>query len=88
MILAIKTFTIFIIVFIFMAIFVFAFAFVFGSIINKAKELNKQEMQKQDYKPNNVANNKIKCEYCGTLIDKTATKCPYCTANVDKIKDN
>ena len=42
-----------------MAIFVFAFAFVFGSIINKAKELNKQEMQKQDYKPNNVANNTL-----------------------------
>lgn len=90
MILAIKPFTIFIIVFAFMVVFVFAFTFVFGSMINKAKKFNKQEMQKKDYKPNNVANNKIKCEYCGTLIDKNATKCPYCTANVDNknIKEN
>ena len=78
---------IFYIIYAVMVLFVFAFAFVFGTVIRNAKKLNKQEMQKQDYKINNNQSNKIKCEYCGTLIDSNETKCPYCSANVDN-KEN
>lgn len=87
MILDINPRLIFYIVYAVMALFVFSFAFVFGTIIRNAKKLNKQEMQKQDYKINNNQSNKIKCEYCGTLIDSNETKCPYCSANVDN-KEN
>lgn len=87
MILDVNPRLIFYIVYAVMALFVFAFAFVFGTIIRNAKKLNKQEIQKQDYKINNNQPNKIKCEYCGTQIDKNATKCPYCTANVEN-KEN
>lgn len=83
MLLSIDPFGIFITIFSVMLIFVVAFVIIFVGVIKSAKNFNKINKKMTNYNLMEDSNNKVKCKYCGSYVDKNKTKCPNCTANIE-----
>jgi hypothetical protein len=59
--------------------------------INKKKQINQKEIQKQEIKIPKPVNLELeyrkplisKCKYCGNIIPNFVKKCPFCNKNIN-----